>query len=167
MYFIAVIHLKRLCFNYVFYTFIIYYLGYHCTITAPFLRQFFFSGSSVLDSLFSVRLLARQLNYLNRKLFPYFSAHLALWAEIPFQNPLQQQDGKVQVSTNFSFKTKANKISSIFHCSPWGAGNPKQQKQKLAKLRTKRKFRVVKEEEKLGMYLPPRLHLETPMIYIF
>jgi len=78
MYFIAVIHLKRLCFNYVFYTFIIYYLGYYCTITAPFLRQFFFSGSSVLDSLFSVRLLARQLNYLNRKLFPYFSAHLAL-----------------------------------------------------------------------------------------
>lgn len=153
----------QLCILHIYYLLSWLSLYHHCAIlTTVFLFRLFRFRQP-----FSVRLLARQLNYLNRKLFPYFSAHLALWAEIPFQNPLQQQDGKVQVSTNFSFKTKANKISSIFHCSPWGAGNPKQQKQKLAKLRTKRKFRVVKEEEKLGMYLPPRLHLETPMIYIF
>lgn len=49
-------------------------------------------------------------------------------------NPLRRQrNGKVQVSTNFNFKTKANKISSIFQTLTLRKGkrqrwNPKQQR---------------------------------------
>lgn len=69
---------------------------------------------------------------------------MAFCAEIPFQNP---QDGclekfKCRQTLTSAGKTRANKISSIFQCSPCGKGKlkEKQQQQKLAKFRAKRKF---------------------------